>query len=146
MPSHYLNQCRIISKIKIELRHISFRKVTNYRLLIVGHFVSASMVQWAWNIWFRLSYIAMNLSNALGFLSFYVLNFQTEQKHTYAFYIIPPHWDGRGRWNQFLCNSRTHLFYIVNIMGADVLATQWARTVATMISTMLNRICSVPAR
>ena len=43
MPSHYLNQCRIISEIKIELRQISLRKVTNYRLLIVGHFVSASM-------------------------------------------------------------------------------------------------------
>ena len=67
--SHYLNQCRIISEIKIELRQISSRKVTNYRLIIVGHFVSASMFQWAWNIWFRLSYIAINLSNALGFLS-----------------------------------------------------------------------------
>ena len=30
-------------------------------------------------------------------------------------------------------------------MGADVLATQVARAVATMISTMLNRINSVPA-
>ena len=69
MPSHYLNQCRIISEIKIEQQQISSRKVTNYRLLIVGHFVSASMFQWAWNIWFRLSYIAINLSNALGFLS-----------------------------------------------------------------------------
>ena len=28
MPSHYLNQCRIISEIKIELRQISLRKVT----------------------------------------------------------------------------------------------------------------------
>ena len=30
-------------------------------------------------------------------------------------------------------------------MGADVLATQGARTSATMIATMLNRINSVPA-
>ena len=33
MPSHYLNQCRIISEIKIELRQISLWKVTNYRLI-----------------------------------------------------------------------------------------------------------------
>ena len=67
MPSHYLNQCRII--IKIDLRQISSWKVTNCRLLIVGHFVSASMFQCAWNTWFGMSYIAINLSKGLGFLS-----------------------------------------------------------------------------
>ena len=41
---------------------------------------------------------------------------------------------------------RTHLFYIVNIMGADVLATQGARASAAMIFTKMNRIHSVPAR
>ena len=40
---------------------------------------------------------------------------------------------------------RTYLSYMVNIMGADVLATQGARASATMIFTMLNRINSVPA-
>ena len=39
-----------------------------------------------------------------------------------------------------------HLFYIVNVMGADVLATQGTRASATMIVIMLNRINSVPAR
>ena len=34
----------------------------------------------------------------------------------------------------------------VNIMGADVLATQGTRASATMIFTMLNRINSFPAR
>ena len=37
-----------------------------------------------------------------------------------------------------------NLFYIINIMGADVLATQGARASATMIFTMLNQINSVP--
>ena len=39
-----------------------------------------------------------------------------------------------------------NLLYIVNIMGADVLATQGAKASATMIFTMLNQINSVPAR
>ena len=38
-----------------------------------------------------------------------------------------------------------YLFCIVNIMGADVLATQGARASASMIFTMLDRINSVPA-
>ena len=38
------------------------------------------------------------------------------------------------------------LFYIVNIMAADDLATQGARASASMILTLLNRINSVPAR
>ena len=36
--------------------------------------------------------------------------------------------------------TRTYLLYIVSIMGADVLATQGARTSATMILTFLNQI------
>ena len=36
-------------------------------------------------------------------------------------------------WNPSSCKTRTYLFYIVNIMGADVLVTQGARTSATMI-------------
>ena len=38
-----------------------------------------------------------------------------------------------------------NLFYIVNIMGADVLTMQGARASATMIFTMLNRVDSVAA-
>ena len=40
--------------------------------------------------------------------------------------------------------TRTYLFYIVNIMGADVLAMQGARTSAAMIWTKSNRDNSVP--
>ena len=43
-------------------------------------------------------------------------------------------------------NTRTYLFYMVNTMGADVLASQGTRASATMILTTLNRINSVPAR
>ena len=37
------------------------------------------------------------------------------------------------------------LFYIVNIMGADVLLTQGARASSAMIFTMLNQINLVPS-
>ena len=40
--------------------------------------------------------------------------------------------------------TRTYLLYIVNDMGADVLATQGPRASSTMIFAMLNRINSVP--
>ena len=35
---------------------------------------------------------------------------------------------------------------MVNVMDADVLATQGARALATMILTVLNQINSIPAR
>ena len=60
--------------------------------------------------------------------------------------IIPPHWHDTGSWNSSSHKTRNYLFYIVNIMGADVLATQGARASATMILTMLNQINLVPAR
>ena len=41
---------------------------------------------------------------------------------------------------------RQGLFYIINIMAADVLATQGARASATMILTYLKRVNSVPKR
>ena len=42
--------------------------------------------------------------------------------------------------------TSSYLFYIADIMGADVLATRGVRASATMILTMLNRNNSVPAR
>ena len=62
------------------------------------------------------------------------------------FYVIPPHWHDADSWNPLTCKTRTCLFCIVNIIGADVLATQGARASATVIFTMLNRIDSVSAR
>ena len=48
-----------------------------------------------------------------------------------------------GGWNPSSCKTRTYLFYIVNIIAADDLATPGARASATVIFTMLNRINSV---
>ena len=63
-----------------------------------------------------------------------------------TFCVIPPHWNDTGSWIFSWSKTIIYLFYIVNIMGADDLATQGARASATMILTMLDRINSVPAR
>ena len=60
--------------------------------------------------------------------------------------VIPPHSEHTGSWNSSSSKTRTCLFYIINIMAADVLATQGARASATMILSLLNRVYSVPAR
>ena len=60
-------------------------------------------------------------------------------KHILTFYVKAPHWHDKNK-------TITYLFYIVNIMGVDVLATQGARASATTIFTMLNWINSAPAR
>ena len=73
-----------------------------------------------------------------------VLIFEREQKHIHTSDVISPHWHDTGSWNPSSSKTRTYLFYIVNIIGADVLATQGAWASATMIFTMLNRINSVP--
>ena len=79
----------------------------------------------------------------LYFSTLYMLNF-SEGTKTCTFCVIPPHWHGTCSWNPFSSKTRTYLFYIVNIMGADVLAIQGARASATMLFTMLDQINSVP--
>ena len=59
-------------------------------------------------------------------------------KNVSKIYIIPPRWHDTGSWNPFSCKTRTYLLYIVNIMGADVLAMHGARASATLILTLLN--------
>ena len=49
--------------------------------------------------------------------------FQREHKHIFTFCVISPHWYDTGSWNPSSNKTRTYLFYIVNIMAADVLAT-----------------------
>ena len=61
--------------------------------------------------------------------------FRGNIKHVFTFYVIPPHWHAKDNWNPSPYKTRTYLFYIVNIMVADVLATQGARASATMILT-----------
>ena len=79
-------------------------------------------------------------------LTLYELNFSKGIK-TFTFYVIPPHWHDPGTcsWNPSSIKTITYLFYIANIMAADVLVTQGARASATMIFLILNQINSVPA-
>ena len=72
--------------------------------------------------------------------------FSEEHIHVFTISIIPPHWHDTGYWNPFSCKTRSYLFYIVSIMGADALATQGARATTTMILTKLNWDNSVPRR
>ena len=48
-------------------------------------------------------------------------------------FIFPPHWHDTAGWNPSPCNAKAYPDFIVNIMPADVLATQGARTSAAMI-------------
>ena len=56
-------------------------------------------------------------------------------RNIFTFYVIPPNWYHTGSWNPSSTKTRAYLLYIVNIMAADVLATQGARASATMILT-----------
>ena len=85
------------------------------------------------------------VSSKCGLNPLHAKFFQREQNHILTFYVIPPIWHGTGSWNPSSSKTRTYLFYIINIMGADAMATQGARAAATMILTMLNRISLVPA-
>ena len=79
-------------------------------------------------------------------LTLYKLNFSEGTKHICTFYEIPPHCHDTGIWNPSSSRARTYLFYIVNIMVADIVTTQGARAPASMLLTMLKRINSVLAR
>ena len=77
------------------------------------------------------------------FLPYYVLNFSQEtQKCIYNLY----HFSKLTSLNYSSWKTRSYIFYVINIMGADGLATQGARASATTILTMLKRNNSVPAR
>ena len=60
-------------------------------------------------------------------------------------YATPPHWHDTGSWIPSSSKTRTYLFYIVNIIDADVLTTQGASASATMILTLMKRNNSVSA-
>ena len=65
-------------------------------------------------------------------------------KNVSTIHIIPSHWNKTGSCSPPSIKTRTYLFCKVNIMGADVLATQGASASTTMIMTMLKRNDSVP--
>ena len=55
--------------------------------------------------------------------------------NVFTFHVMSPHWQVIGSLNPSSYKTRTYLFCIVNIMVADVLATQGDRTSATLILT-----------
>ena len=61
--------------------------------------------------------------------------FRRRNINMYLYFVIPPHWHAIDSWNSSSYKTRTYIFYIVNIMVANVLATQGARASATMILT-----------
>ena len=67
--------------------------------------------------------IALKDRHSAGIWPFTCWIFQRGHKHIFTFCAISPHWCDAGSWNPSSNNTRTYLFYIVNIMVADVLAT-----------------------
>ena len=55
-----------------------------------------------------------------------------------------PHTDMTHVIGILSCKTWAYLFYIVNIMGADVLATQGAGASTTILLTSVNRNNSIP--
>ena len=65
--------------------------------------------------------------------------FSEGTKHIFTFHVIPGHWHATGSWNPSSSKTGTCIFYIVDIVCADALATP-----AAIILTMWNRINSFP--
>ena len=59
-------------------------------------------------------------------LILYMLNFSEVTIHISTFYVIPSHWHDRKSWNPSWSKTKTYQFYRINIVAADVLATQRA--------------------
>ena len=55
----------------------------------------------------------------------------------YFVYIISPQCQDTSGWNTSSCETQTRLFYIVNIIAADDLATQGAKSSATIIDLLI---------
>ena len=61
--------------------------------------------------------------------------FRGNIKHVFTINFITPHWYNTGTQNPSSSKTGTYIFYMINIMAADVLAMQGARASATMILT-----------
>ena len=70
----------------------------------------------------------------------YNLNLIRKREIILVFYIIHQDWDGTGSSNPSTKITRTCLFYIVNIIPADALATQGAGASAAVVLTRFSRI------
>ena len=89
--------------------------------------------------------ISIDLHRTLCFNPLYAKFFFYRNIEMYLQFILFLLTDMTGSWNPSSCKIRTYLFCIVNVMDADVLATQGTRTSATMVLNMLNQNNSVPA-
>ena len=106
---------------------------------------SCGCLIWALGGKLVLSWWDSTVLASVGFwLTLYMLNFSAEPIICIYNFYIPPHWQDIGSWNPSSCKTRTCLFHTANIMAADDLATQGARTSAAMILTKLNRDNLVP--
>ena len=75
-------------------------------------------------------FISMRTSNSLLLKGLAVhwsalnpLRAKGEEKHAFTCYVIRQHWYDAGIWTPSSCKARANLFYIVNAMAADALAT-----------------------
>ena len=59
--------------------------------------------------------------------------------YIYTIYSISPDWNDTGKLNLSSCKPMACQFYIANILGVNVLATQGAMASAIMLLTVLNR-------
>ena len=99
-----------------------------------------------WNVSFiKLSKQTFLFCECGNILKTFTCRIVQSEQNIYLYFIPFLHIDMTQTAETLPQVRQGHLFYIINIMAADDLATQGARASATMIFTMLNRINSVPA-
>ena len=144
-PSHYLSQCW--DSINWTLRNkVQWNFSRNSNIFVEKNALESVCViasilsrrQWVNSQPTTSSVCFLNSSRTKLFIG--------NVKHISISHIIPPNWHNRSSWNGSLFKTRTYLFYIINIIGADVLATPRTRTSATMVFTMLHWNYSIPVR
>ena len=93
---------------------------------------------------FTNTYPCSNIWSTMLFNFLRAKFFRGNIKYIFTFHVIPPRWYDTSGLNPSSNTTRTYPFCIVNVMAADVLTTQEARTSTAMLLTQLNRDNSVP--
>ena len=62
----------------------------------------------------------IRLIRRFSFTLYLLIFFQRKHKHVFTFYVIPPHCHDTKSWNPSSSKTRIYLFYIANIVGADI--------------------------
>ena len=111
----YTVLCRIPESMQCSFKVFFFHQVDNSSGRISQPFLSKKSG-------YFLTLITEHPSN--WFNPLHAKLFGGEHNHIFThFCVISPHWYDTGSWNPSSNKTRTYLFYIVNIMAADVLAT-----------------------